>query len=59
MFFVNFYHFVINLFCHPFWMSKSHNIIVDQKIALAGYNLIVTSEINKTPEDIYEAYHGL
>ena len=32
---------------------------VDEDMQLAGYNLIVSSETNMSPEEIYEAYHGL
>lgn len=32
---------------------------VEEDMKLAGYNLIVTSEIDMTPNQIYEAYHGL
>ena len=28
-------------------------------MSLAGYNLLVTSEINKSAQDIYNTYHGL
>ncbi len=32
---------------------------INEDMAFAGYNLIVTSEINMEPEDIYRTYHGL
>lgn len=32
---------------------------INEDLALAGYNLLVTSEIEKSPTDIYNAYHGL
>ena len=32
---------------------------LEEDLKYAGYNLLVTSEINMTPEQIYEAYHGL
>lgn len=32
---------------------------VEEDMKMAGYNLIVTSEIDMTPNQIYEAYHGL
>lgn len=32
---------------------------IDEDFAFAGYNLLVTSEINKSAEEIYHTYHGL
>ena len=32
---------------------------VDEDLRLAGYNLIVSSEINMSPEEIYSTYHSL
>lgn len=32
---------------------------IDEDLALAGYNLLVTSEINADARDIYKAYHNL
>ena len=32
---------------------------IDEDLKLAGYNLIVTSEINMEPIDVYKAYHNL
>lgn len=32
---------------------------VDEDLKFAGYNLMVTSELSMSPEQIYEAYHGL
>ncbi len=32
---------------------------MDEDLALAGYNLIVSSETGKTGKEIYDAYHGL
>lgn len=32
---------------------------IDEALKFAGYNLLVTSETNKTPLEIYNAYHGL
>ena len=32
---------------------------VDEDLRFAGYNLIVSSEIHMSPEEIYRAYHGL
>lgn len=32
---------------------------IDEDLAFAGYNLLVSSEINKPALDIYDAYHGL
>jgi hypothetical protein len=32
---------------------------IDEDLKFAGYNLLVTSEIDKTPIDIYKSYHGL
>lgn len=32
---------------------------IDEDMELAGYNLIVSSEVGMAPEDIYRAYHGL
>ncbi len=32
---------------------------IDEDLSLAGYNLLVTSEINKPAKDIYKAYHSL
>lgn len=32
---------------------------IDEDLLYAGYNLIVTSELKKTPREIYGAYHGL
>lgn len=32
---------------------------IKEDMAFAGYNMIVTSEINMEPEDIYRTYHGL
>lgn len=34
-------------------------IKVEEAKRFAGYNLLVTSEINKSAKEIYEAYHGL
>ena len=32
---------------------------IKESKAFAGYNLLVTSEVNKSKEDIYKIYHGL
>lgn len=32
---------------------------IDRELRLAGYNLIVTSEVQKSAKDIYDAYHRL
>ena len=32
---------------------------IDEDLSFAGYNLLVTSEINKIAQDIYNTYHGL
>lgn len=32
---------------------------IDEDLNLAGYNLLVTSEINMPAQEIYKAYHGL
>ncbi len=32
---------------------------INEDLTFAGYNLLVTSEINKSAEDIYNTYHGL
>ena len=32
---------------------------VDEDLRFAGYNLIVSSEINMSPEEIYRTYHSL
>lgn len=32
---------------------------IDEDMAFAGYNLLVSSEIDKTALEIYDAYHGL
>lgn len=32
---------------------------IKEDLALAGYNLLVTSEVDKTEQDIYNAYHNL
>ena len=32
---------------------------IDEDLFFAGYNLLVTSEINKSAQDIYNTYHGL
>jgi len=32
---------------------------IDEDMKFAGYNLLVTSELDKTPLEIYKAYHGL
>lgn len=32
---------------------------IDEDLALAGYNLLVTSEYKKSAQEIYNAYHGL
>lgn len=32
---------------------------IDEDLEFAGYNLLVTSETDKEPLDIYKAYHGL
>lgn len=32
---------------------------IKEDLAFAGYNLLVTSETKKTPQEIYNAYHGL
>ena len=32
---------------------------IDEDMSLAGYNLIVSSEINMSPEEIYRTYHSL
>ena len=36
-----------------------NNDKVQEDLKLAGYNLIVTSELNMTPQEVYETYHGL
>ena len=33
--------------------------LIQKSLSLAGYNLIVTSEVNMKSKDIYEAYHNL
>lgn len=33
--------------------------LIQKSLSLAGYNLIVTSEVNMRSKDIYEAYHNL
>ena len=32
---------------------------IDEDLSFDGYNLLVTSEINKSAQDIYNTYHGL
>ena len=32
---------------------------INEDLSFAGYNLLVTSEIDKSAEEIYKAYHGL
>ena len=32
---------------------------IDEDLSFAGYNLLVTSEINKSAQDIYNTYYGL
>lgn len=32
---------------------------IAEDLSLAGYNLLVTSEINKSEEELYDIYHGL
>ena len=32
---------------------------IDEDLLFAGYNLLVSSEINKTAQEIYNTYHGL
>ena len=32
---------------------------IDEDLSFAGYNLLVTSEIDKSAKDIYNTYHGL
>ncbi len=32
---------------------------INEDLAYAGYNLIVSSEVNKSAKEIYDAYHGL
>jgi len=32
---------------------------IDEDLAYCGYNMLVTSEINANPEDIYKTYHNL
>ncbi|MEG0529207.1 MAG: transposase, partial [Bacilli bacterium] len=32
---------------------------IEEDISYAGYNLLVSSELKKTAQEIYEAYHGL
>lgn len=32
---------------------------IDEDMSLAGFNLIVTSEVNMSPMEIYNVYHGL
>ena len=32
---------------------------INEDLSFAGYNLLVTSEINKSAQDIYNTYHGL
>ena len=32
---------------------------IDEDLAYCGYNMLITSEINANPEDIYETYHNL
>ena len=36
-----------------------NNEKIDEDLSLAGYNLLVTSEVNKSAQEIYNAYHGL
>lgn len=36
-----------------------NNDKINEDLRFAGYNMIVTSEVDMTPEDIYDAYHGL
>ena len=38
---------------------KLINQKIEEDLALAGYNLLVTSETNMKAEEIYKAYHGL
>lgn len=33
--------------------------VIDEDLAFAGYNLLVSSEIDKSAQDIYNTYHGL
>lgn len=40
------------------YSSLNHEKI-DEDLALAGYNLLVTSEYKKSAKEIYNAYHGL
>jgi len=32
---------------------------IEEDMKMAGYNLMVTSEIDMTPNQIYDTYHGL
>ncbi len=32
---------------------------IDEDLAYCGYNMLITSEINANPEDIYKTYHNL
>ena len=32
---------------------------IDEDLQFAGYNMIVTSELNMEPQEIYDVYHGL
>lgn len=36
-----------------------NEVKINEEFALAGYNLLVTSETNKSGKEIYEIYHGL
>lgn len=39
--------------------TKFNQNKIDEDLAFAGYNLLVTSEINASPIEIYNAYHNL
>lgn len=38
---------------------KMNDELIDKSLKLAGYNLLVTSEISMSDKDIYDAYHNL
>ena len=40
-------------------IPSSNQEKIDEDLSFAGYNLLVTSEINKSAQDIYNTYHGL
>ena len=38
---------------------KINQVKIDEDLRLAGYNMLVTSELDKTATEIYDIYHGL